>query len=73
LLLFVDDGDKMTVKQTMNLAGFSAGDCKIEKHRSTISRRKRKLVEQQSKRKNYHLHRSFTNSFSCRYSTVSGL
>ena len=48
--LFVNDGGKMTVKQAMNFAGFSERDCKVEKHRSTIRRRKRKLVEQQSKR-----------------------
>ena len=48
--LFVNNGGKMTVKQAMNFAGFSERDCKIEKHRSTIRRRKRKLIEQQSKR-----------------------
>ena len=48
---FVDDGGKMTVKQAMNFAGFLERDCKIEKHCSTIRRRKRKFVEQQSKRK----------------------
>ena len=31
-LFVVDDGGKMTVKQAMNFAGFSPGDCKIEKH-----------------------------------------
>ena len=49
-LLFVNNSGKMTFKQAMNFAGFSKGDCKIEKHRSTIRCRKRKLIEQQSKR-----------------------
>ena len=43
--LFVNNGGKMTVKQAMNFAGFSERDCNIEKHRSTIRRRKRKLMD----------------------------
>ena len=47
-LLFVDNGGKMSVKQAMNFAGFAESDCNMDKHRSTVNRRKRRLVKQGS-------------------------